>query len=487
MSSTEFDVVIVGGGFSGTILAVQLMRRAPNLSIAVVDKGPVPARGVAYGTKYSCHLLNVPAGGMSAFPDEPNHFLDWARANHDPSAQRTNFLPRPVYGRYVGSLLEEATQLKRSGSFQWISGEVLSVVREQSHPEAALIDVLLNDGSKLKCPALVLAAGNFPPANLNIPGLSPQSKRYARSPWTSTVLDDVPKNGSFLLIGSGLTSIDIAVALNSERFTGHIHILSRRGLIPQTHRQIGQWPEFWTEKSPRTMRGLVQLVREHTRSASQAGGDWREVVDALRPATQKIWQSLSPDERKRFLRHVRSYWEVHRHRVAPEIGNTIASLVRDGRATLYAGRVTNYREHNDHVEVTVRYRKTRSEQVLRVDRVINCTGPETDCRRIDDPLIKSLLAQGLARPDTLSLGLDVDSQGALIDRDGKASHSIYAIGPVRKGFLWETTAVPEIRHQAPQLADHLASLLDRRQGDSDRKNLKVPLDRLQPSPDPAKR
>jgi uncharacterized NAD(P)/FAD-binding protein YdhS len=135
------------------------------------------------------------------------------------------------------------------------------------------------------------------------------------------------------------------------------------------------------------------------------------VVDSLRPVTQNIWQSLPPDERRRFLRHVRSYWEVHRHRIAPEIGDTLAKLVHEGQATVYAGRVTNYREFPDHVEVELLDRKTRALRALRVDRVINCTGPETDCRRIEDPLIKNLLAQGLAKPDPLFLGLDVDLMG----------------------------------------------------------------------------
>jgi len=201
------------------------------------------------------------------------------------------------------------------------------------------------------------------------------------------------------------------------------------------------------------------LVREEVRAASDVGVDWRAVIDALRPVTQDIWQSLPPGERKRFLRHVRSYWEVHRHRIAPEIGDTIASLVRDRQVHVYAGRVTNYREYPDHVEVSVRDRKTRSPRLLLVDRVINCTGPETDCRRIDDPLMKSLLSQGFARPDSLLLGLDADSDGALINCSGVASHSLYAIGPARKGLLWETIAVPELRVQAAELAEHLVRKL----------------------------
>jgi uncharacterized NAD(P)/FAD-binding protein YdhS len=468
-SNSKFNVVVVGGGFSGAMLAVRLLGLAPNLSVAVVDKGLVPGRGVAYGTKYDCHLLNVPAGNMSALPEAPDHFLCWARANYLPSVRSTSFLPRLVYGRYVGSLLDEAIA-SNADKFRWIQGEVSSFAREESQT-----NLQLKDGRELVADAVVLALGNFPPGDLKIPGLTGASQRYAPSAWSATALRDIPKDGEVLLIGAGLTSIDAAVALKSEGFAGHIHILSRRGLMPQPSRQTGQWPQFWSEKSSQTARGLLRLVRDQVRAASEAGIDWRPVIDALRPVTQDIWQSLPLPERKRFLRHLRSYWEVHRHRVASEIGDTISNLIHDGKATLYAGRITEYREFNDRVEVGLRDRKTHGLRTLRVDRVINCTGPEINCRRIDDPLIQSLLAQGFARPDALSLGLDTDSRGALIDRDGDPSHSLYAVGPVRKGYLWETIAVPELRTQASQLAEHLAEILEPASGNADREKLRLPL------------
>lgn len=455
MSNAKFDVVIVGGGFSGTLSAVQLLRRAPNLSVAVVDKGSLPGLGVAYGTKYSCHLLNVPAGSMSALPQEPDHFLRWAQANFGALVQATSFLPRALYGRYIGSILEEITGRKGAGNFQWVHGEVSSITQRPPR-----IEVQLTHGGTLDSQFVVLAAGNFPPANLKIPGLSADSQRYVRSPWSEAALREIPSTGSVLLIGSGLTSVDLAVSLKSENFAGHIHILSRRGLMPHIHREAGQWPQFWDEQSPRTIRGLIGLVREQIRTSQRAGGDWREVIDGLRPVTQSIWQSLALAERRRFLRHARSYWEVRRHRVAPEIGHTIAKLVQDGQATVHAGRVTNYREFPDHAEVDLRARKTRTQRTLQVDRVINCTGPETDCRRIDDPLIKNLLAHGLARPDPLFLGLDVDANGALIDSAGAPSAALFVVGPARKGFLWETIAVPELRMQASELAEHLVRMFD---------------------------
>jgi uncharacterized NAD(P)/FAD-binding protein YdhS len=479
LSDVQFSAVVVGGGFSGAMLAVQLLRRAPNLSVAVVDKGLVPGRGLAYGTQYDCHLLNVSAGNMSALPEEPDHFLRWARANYARAVQATSFLPRRVYGHYVGCLLDETVSNRSASKFQWIQGEVCSLAREGSHTK-----VQLKDGRYLIAGAVVLALGNFPPARLNIPGLSHGHERYVPSAWSAAGAGDIPRNGEVLLIGSGLTSIDVAVALKSEGFAGHIHIFSRRGLIPQPHRQTDPWPQFWDEQSPQNTRGLLRLVRDQVRAASEAGVDWRAVIDTLRPVTQKIWQSLPFDERRRFLRHVRSYWEVHRHRIAPEIGDALASLIHDRQASLYAGRITSYREFQDYVEVGLSDRKSRSQRVLRVDRVLNCTGPESDCRRMNDPLIKSLLAQGLARPDELSLGLDADLNGALLDASGNPSDFLYVIGPARKGRLWETIAVPELRMQASQLAEHLLCGRNIGIGEEGSERLNLPLDSLQPKRQP---
>lgn len=438
----------MGGGFSGAMVAVQLLRRNPDLSITVVDTGAAPGRGVAYGTEHDCHLLNVPASGMSALPEEPDHFLRWAQANDDRPVQATDFLRRSLYGRYIGFLLAET--VGRSANFHSVQGEVSSLT-----PERSRITVQLSDGSILLTQALVLAVGNFPPSNLNVPGLSDNCERYAPYPWSPSALRDIPRNGSVLLIGSGLTSVDVAVALHAEGFAGKIHILSRRGLLPQPHAQKLPWPQFWNEQSPRTVRGLLRLVRTQLRAASEAGYDWRSVIDALRPVTQDVWHSLPFEERKRFLRHVRPYWDAGRHRMASQTGDAISSLLRDGRATLYAGRIQSYRESSGQAEIAFRDRKTQTERLLRVDRVINCAGPETDCRRMDARLIKSLLAQRLARPDCLFLGLDVDANGALINSKGNPSSRLYVIGPPRKGFLWETTAVPELREQASQLAEHL--------------------------------
>jgi uncharacterized NAD(P)/FAD-binding protein YdhS len=464
LANPEIDVLIVGGGFSGTMLAVNLLRRTASLSIAILDLSLLPGRGLAYRSPHRFHLLNVPAGQMGAFPSDPEDFLHWARRNHDASMQARSFPPRAVYGEYLGNVLDrtlaERGVTNGNGRFRWVQGEALSL-RERN----GRLAVQRKDGSELLARAVVLATGNFPPATPRIPGLESRGSLYIQFAWAGNALEKLPRDGSVLLLGSGLTSVDMIMALKSKAFRGTIHVLSREGLIPSRHGPTKPWPLFWNENSPRSTRGLLRLIRNQVYLAAGEGVDWRSVVDSLRPVTQQIWQSLPVEEQRRFLRHARSQWDIHRHRLAPEIADIFSDMEAEGQIRFHTGRITRYSEDCDLAEIVYQERGTFrgniTEKRLHAHRVINCTGSESDCRRIDDSLITSLFAQGLARPDHLFLGLDVDGRGALIDYQGKPSPVLFTIGPTRKGQLWETTAVPEIRQQAQQLADHLVRALHR--------------------------
>ncbi len=323
------------------------------------------------------------------------------------------------------------------------------------------------DGSELLARAVVLATGNFPPATPKIPGLEASNSLYVQFAWAGNALEKLPQDGSVLLLGSGLTSVDMIMALKSKAFRGTIHVLSREGLIPSRHQQTRSWPLFWNENSPRSTRGLLRLIRNQVYVAAGEDIDWRSVVDSLRPVTQQIWQSLPVEEQRRFLRHARSQWDIHRHRLAPEIADIFSDMEAEGQIRFHTGRITRYAEDHDLAEIVYQERGTTTEKRLHAHRVINCTGSETDCRRIDDSLITSLFVQGLARPDHLFLGLDVDKEGALVDYQGRPSPSLFTIGPTRKGQLWETTAVPEIRQRAKQLAEHLVRVLQRKAQEED--------------------
>jgi uncharacterized NAD(P)/FAD-binding protein YdhS len=464
VSELQFDVVIIGGGFSGTMLAVHLLRHSSSLTVAVVDRGVLPGRGLAYSSPHRFHLLNVPAGEMSAWPDAPDDFLRWARIHYDAGLQSRSFPPRAVYGEYISSLLEFSLAQCGPERFQWIQDEALSL-----HRSKGKVSVQRKKGSEVLARAVVLATGNFPPANPRMPGLKASTSFYVKFPWANNALDNLPQQGSVLLLGSGLTSVDLIMALRSKAFRGIIHVLSRKGLFPCARRQQRPdepWALFWDEKSPRTVRGLLRLIRDQVHAAAEKGINWRSVIDSLRPVTQDIWRSLPPVEQKRFLRHGRAYWDVHRHRVAPEIADILTDMQNEGQVRLHTGTITRYSEDRSRAEVQYRDLRSRTRKTMQVDRVINCTGSETDCRRIDESFVTSLFVQGFARPDPLFLGLDVDEVGALFDYGGVPSQVLYAIGPTRKGCLWETTTVPDIRMQAAAMGEYLAGKLESSNGRS---------------------
>ena len=444
-------IAIIGGGFSGSMLAVELLRRAAGrIYVQLIERRPIPGRGVAYGTQFEGHLLNVRAKNMSAYADVSDHLLRWAQRHYSSSVKPDDFLPRPVYGQYISSQLREAIS-SYPAAFRCIRDEAISAA-----PTAGRTEIRLKSSPAIIADKVVLALGNFPPADLQIPGKSATSSRYVSNPWSADAFKDAAHDNSVLLIGSGLTSVDVTVELRARGFEGTIHMLSRRGLLPQRHAAV-PFPPFPTENTPRTIRGLVRLIRLQVKKAEERGSNWRAVVDSLRPVTQQIWRSLPLAEQRRFLRHLRSYWDVHRHRIAERIADQLTLQLRSGHIQTHAGLIIEYEEHSTCVEVTYRERKSGHPKKLLVDRVVNCTGPEGDYRRVSSPLLLDIMERGLVRPDALSLGLDVADDGAVVDTQGSPSSLLYALGPLRRGKLWESIAVPELRVQVAALASLLVS------------------------------
>lgn len=460
-NSSPPTIAIIGGGFSGSLVATQLLRRVSSpLNIKLIERRPEVGRGVAYGTSSSSHLLNVPAGKMSAFPDDPNHFLQWLQTqeqlNGTPAGsgvKADTFVQRKIYGVYIQAVLEEAISFAaEKGRFERLTDEAISI-----SPQAEGGTVYLSSGQSLQADRIVLALGNFPPCNPPVEDKTfYNSDRYIGYPWSANALTSLSPDEPVLLIGSGLTMTDLVVALKEQGHTGVIYIVSRHGLLPHPHKATQPYSPFLcADNSPLKVRDLVRQVRQQVQLAATQGYDWRAVIDSIRPLTQQLWQALPLEEQRQFLRHVRPYWEVHRHRVAPEVGKTISDLLNSNQLVVLSGRIQSFQEDEQGVNVVVRERHTTDTVVCRVARVINCTGPECNYRKFQHPLIVDLLYRRLIRPDALGLGLDVAANGALLTQEGVASQFLYTLGSPQKGRLWETTAVAEIRVQTLALAEEL--------------------------------
>jgi uncharacterized NAD(P)/FAD-binding protein YdhS len=455
-------LAIVGGGLSGTLVAVHALRLAvAGTRVVLIERQPPVGRGVAYGTDSPGHLLNVPAGKMSAWPDDPEHFLRWVqervgRTGYPASVAPGDFMPRRLYGEYLSFLFMEARHRLRPGiSFECVSDEVVDL----DEREGGGGGLVLKDGRVIEADRVVLAVGHLPgeyPIRRPLPIY--KSRKYVHIPWTAGVLDGIGRDQDVLIVGQGLTAVDMVVELTRLGHQGRIHAISRRGLRPQVHAPGAAYASFIEQGGlPSTVHEAVRRVRAEVKKAAAAGTGWRPVIDSLRPHSQSMWRGFSADERGRFMRHVRPYWEVHRHRLAPDIAALIDQQAATGRLQFYAGRLEEIVDTPSGAQVTFRPRGSGARVTLTVTKVINCTGPRTDYSKYQHPLLINLLAKGLIDHDPLALGVVALPSGEVMRYRGGPSGWLFTLGAPLKGVLWECTAVPEIRAQAQRLAEQMMS------------------------------
>ncbi|VVB47969.1 putative NAD(P)/FAD-binding protein YdhS [Beijerinckiaceae bacterium RH AL1] len=446
-------VVIIGGGFTGALQAINLLRHGA-ATATIVERRAHCGRGIAYSAAHRDHVLNVRAGNMSAFPDDPDHFVRWLSSRHPELA--SGFAPRLVYGDYLAELLAEAATAS-CGRLSIVEGEARDVTRGGERAT-----VHLADGRTLAADAVVLAVGNlvpYSPAGLDETPLSDDV--YAQCPWTQPIAVGLSADDTVLTIGTGLTMIDVALMLDAEGFRGKIVALSRRGLAPRAHAGAAMAPSKLKAAPRSACAHLVRCVR----ARADAVG-WHAAVDELRPFTQAMWRDADLTQRRRFLRHLRPWWDVHRHRIAPQVAEKIARMQAEGRLEIAAGKLVSVAPDGAGTRVEWRARGVQETRALAVRRIVNCTGPQGDLLATGEPLLQSLLGRGLIRPDRLRIGVDVDELSRAVDRDGEAQPWLLALGPITRGAFWEIVAVPDIRHQtwavARRLADQLAVDAERR-------------------------
>jgi len=444
VTSAAFDVAIVGGGASGTLLAVQLLRRAERpVRLLLIDRSGDFGGGIAYRTEEPLHLLNVPAARMSALPDEEGHFLDWLRAQ-EPAAGPDAYARRSLYGKYLRELAGRAERDAAPGVELESRRAEVQEVRESG----AGLRLMLDRGEEVEAGRAVLALGNFPPPPL--PASPRAALRVWQHPWATEARWPGPEE-TVLLVGAGLTAVDVVLSLTARGHQGPLHLLSRHGLLPLPHLAATTPPLELEDLPEGRVRPLFRAVRD---AAARSPGDWRAAVDGLRPHSHRLWGSLAEAERRRFARHVRTLWEVHRHRIAPEVADRIQALLHSGQLRQHAGRLLGLEAQGDRVAARFRPRGASGEKTLQADLVVNCTGPAGHAAQ-PDALVGALLAGGLARAGPLGLGLATDDEGRLLDAGGRASRRLWALGVVRRGELWESVAVPDIRLQAGELAERL--------------------------------
>jgi hydroxyacylglutathione hydrolase len=453
----EFPTVaIVGAGASGALLAVHLLANpeAVPFRLVLFDPANEVGRGVAFSTSLPSHLLNVPAVAMSAFAEDPHDFVSWLEQQGVRDAPKA-FVPRSLFGAYLSERFETAARASDHVRVEVVHDRVVDINHFGCRPVLEL-----GGGKPFPADLVVLATGLAPPAIPSCLSEVSNSDRYIGDPWHGPALSSIKHGDSVTIIGTGLTAVDVALALGHQGHTGPIRAVSRHGLLPRTHRvSVDCNPdliESCASLDVATARELLTSVRELIDRAERSGSDWRQIVDALRPHVDASWQGLDLVERQRFLRHFARYWDVHRHRMAPQIAEWIGDLQCRGRLVVHKGRISEVQEFEEGLIVRLGDKADPAIQWT-CQWLINCTGPPSSICSGADLLVTRLAQRGIVRPGPLEMGVDTDRRSQLRDRVGRPVPWLWAMGSLLRGRLYETTAVPEIRTQAQVLSGHVLS------------------------------
>jgi uncharacterized NAD(P)/FAD-binding protein YdhS len=439
------SVTIIGGGASGVLLAAHLLRDPEvDIRINLLDRAGHYGQGMAYSARQRDHRVNVPARGMSAFADDPEHFWRWLQARGFGGPEGSySFVPRRLYGTYLEHVLREAGQ-SRPGRLV-VHGEEATALRDSPFGT----ETVLANGTSLVSRHTVLAVGHeTQPARGKGIAVRVGSDR-------DTPLD---RDATVMILGSGLSMVDAWLRLAHAEHRGKILVVSRNGLLPKGHRDV---PPLQIDAADvpfgTNLPYLVHWFRGLVRNTIAEGGDWRSVVDGLRPFNQKLWQSWTEHTKRQALRHLRPWWNIHRHRLPPDLHERMTRAIAEGQVRLIAAEFCSIGREGDVVKATIRKRGTSTRETLDVARVYDCGGVSVDVESSSNPVIRDLIGRGLARPDALHIGLDVTPDCFVVDRDGTPSRHLIAIGPLTRGQFFEIEAIPDIRRQCATVAAHVLS------------------------------
>lgn len=461
--SQSADILIIGGGLSGSMLAVQLLRLPGRRKVLIVEPRAELGRGEAYSAVDLGHTLNGNAARMSVDPDNPDDLTQWltehiAGGGWPESAEQNVpiselFPPRELFGVYVQQRLGEARRVGalHDSSVEHIRAEVVDL-----QVDTDSVQLTLSNGQALRGGYAVLATGMFPAAR------TPQKtssglNAAALDPWDVAAMRQLDRQSTVLIVGSGLTMVDAVVSLEQAGHRGPIEVFSRHGLLPHVRRQPPAWVDFLgADHSIRTPRQLLRELRRQCQAAIAQGIDWQAPLDTVRVHIARLWSQATDQQRRQFVRHVRPWWESHHHRSPPMSAALVERLYKEGRLRIQAASFKGLEPSPDGgVRIRIRRRGESETCVVQGAALINSSGIEYDWRRVARPLPQQVLARGLVQPGPLALGIAAAMDGAVLDAEGRVASRLFAMGPPLRGLWWESTAVTDVALQAKALAVRL--------------------------------
>jgi uncharacterized NAD(P)/FAD-binding protein YdhS len=450
----DCSIVIIGAGASGTLTAVQLLRRLNvPAKIYLVEKNKEAwHRGAAYSSRLLYEPLNVVAGKMSALEDEPDHFLKWALIHKDPALHADQYVSRRWYGDYLTHICAES--MAQSPHVNVIKKDAIALEFWPGNAKSRH-SIKLSNGEVIQADYAVLATGNEAPNHIfSGTEIEMLSGAYMSNPWHQHLKDLHPKE-DVLILGTGLTMVDFAVSLYRQKHTGTIYCFSRNGYLPLPH-QVAVPYTLRSDFFHKTLHQIFSAIRSDVKKASGHHIPWQSVMDAWRPHIATIWQSLTIEDRNLFLNRLRLFWEIHRHRMPSESHTAIQEMIDQQKLHLLRGRYLSVTMDKGNCLFTFRPKNQPNTCTIRVQRIINCTGPSAAISESSNPLFQQMFKHGFLTIDKLQLGIATCAEGEILTASGNTIPRCFSIGPLRRAHEWETTAVFDIRKQAASLAYSIA-------------------------------
>lgn len=454
LPSRPFDIAIIGGGAGGVLTAIHALRLAgAGIRIVLIEPTARLAQGVAYATTHAEHLLNVPARRMSAFEDRPDDFVDFLVAREGERARdaiAVSYAQRRHYGDYLRDRLQHARETT-SAHFEVLQDRVTGL-----DDADGVLQLELESGGTIRARGMVMAVGNNPKP-LPARGASGLPRQSVLEAWDFDAIKQIPADAEICIAGSGLSMVDTVLSLVANGHRGRVHVLSRHALLPLAHTKHAM-ADFDAEALlAMPLRQRMRVLRKAASEADRQGLPWQAVMESARPLVQNLWRTLSHDDQRRFLRHAVRYWDVHRHRIAPQVHAQLEALQANGQLRLHRGRLQTVNREGERIRMTLMMRDRRTQE-LDVDRIVNATGVEMRAQLMRNPLLSDLLGKGNARPGPHGIGIDTASDGDVVNAEGEALPDVIVVGSLRIGRLWESIAVPELRGQAENAARRLLAL-----------------------------
>ena len=450
----DFDIAIIGGGAGGVLTAIHALHLADaGVRIALIEPTARLAQGVAYATTHAEHLLNVPARRMSAFDGKPDDFVDFLVARESEAAREAiavSYAQRRHYGDYLRDRLQHARE-NTAAHFEVLHDRVTSL-----DDADGVLRIGLESGGSILVRGVAMAVGNNPKP-LPARGASGLPRQSVLEAWDFDAIKQIPADAEICIAGSGLSMVDTVLSLVANGHRGRVHVLSRHALLPLAHTRHAV-ADFDAEALlGMPLRQRMRVLRAAARDAERQGLPWQAVMESARPLVQNLWLTLSHEDQRRFLRHAVRYWDVHRHRIAPQVHAQLTALQASGQLRMHRGRLQTVAREGERIRVTLMMRDRRTQE-LDVDRIVNATGVEMRAQLMRNPLLSDLLGKGNARPGMHGIGIDTCAEGELVDAQGRNLAGVAVVGSLRIGQLWESIAVPELRGQAENAARRLLAL-----------------------------